>query len=83
MLTPAYVELLNQIGPLSSIEPSNDIECLVVEGYGGVEVPPCVETGDLCPCVTSYIIDFTFVHRLTWEGAADRVDLRAAPADED
>lgn len=75
VLSPSDVELLYQIGPLASIETGHNVQSLVVECYRCVEVSPCIQTCNLSPRVTSYIIYFTFVHGFTGEGTSNSIDL--------
>jgi len=82
VLASTDVVLFYQVGALATIEASNDVEGLVIEGDRGVEVSPGVQTCDLRPGVTRDIVHLALVHRLTREGTSDRVDLRAASSSE-
>ena len=74
VLSPLDVVLLDQVGPLTAVEASNDVQRLVVEGNRSVEVSSGVETGDLCPCVAADVVDLALVHGFTGQRASDRVD---------
>ena len=78
-LTAAYVELLDQVGTLATIEASDHIQSLIVKRYGGMEIPPCVQASHLCPRVASHVIDLALVHAFARQGAPDGVDLTSAP----
>lgn len=65
VLPPLDVILLDQIGPLPAIEASDNVQSLIVKGYGCVEISARIKTGDLRPCVTANIVDLALVHRFT------------------
>jgi hypothetical protein len=73
------VEFFDKICPLATVETSNHVQSRVVKCNRGVEVPSCVERSDLSPGVRCHIIHFTFVHRLTGQTWADRIDLASVP----
>ena len=79
-LTATDVELLNQVGALASIEASDHIQSLVIERYGGVEIPPGVKASHLRPSITCHVVHLALVHALTRQGAPNRIDLTSAPA---
>ena len=62
VLPPLDVVLLDQIGPLATIEASHHVKCLIVKRDGRVEVAPRVERGNLGPSVAPDIVHFTLVH---------------------
>ena len=79
-LTATDVELLNQVGALASIEASDHIQSLVIERYGGVEIPPGVKASHLRPSITCHVVHLALVHALTRQGAPNRIDLTSTPA---
>lgn len=83
MLAPLNVILFDQIRALASVEPSDDIQSLIVEGNGRVEVPARVQAPDLSPRVTCHIVHLALVHALTRQATTDRVDTTSTPASQD
>ena len=64
MLAPLNIVLLNEVGTLTAVEAGHHVKSLVVERDRRVEVPSCVQTGDLGPSVTTDVIHFALVHGL-------------------
>ena len=62
VLSPLDVILLDQVRSLTSIEACYDIESLVIESNRCMEVAPCVQTGNLRPCIAAHIIHLALVH---------------------
>ena len=83
MLPALNVILFNQVRSLTTIETRNDVEGLVVKSYRCVEIPACIQTGNLSPSVAANIIDFALVHRLRGKRATNRIDPRARSACQD
>lgn len=75
VLTATDVVLLDQVCPLAAVEAGDDVQGGIVECDCGVEVAASVQTGDLSPRVGSNIINFTLVHGLTGQGAANGINL--------
>ena len=62
VLSPLDVILLDQVRSLTSVEARHDIESLVVESNRCMEVTACIQTGNLCPCITPYIVHLALIH---------------------
>ena len=75
VLASADVVFLDQVCALSTVKAGDDVESLIVESDSSVEVSAGVQASNLSPCVTRDVVHLTFVHRLTWERASNRVDL--------
>ena len=76
MTSPFDVIFFNQICSLASIEPCYDIERRIIERYRCMEVPSCIQWSNLCPTISTHIIDLTFIHWLGRQRASNSVNLR-------
>jgi len=83
VLSALDVILFNQVRSLTTIETRNDVKGLVVKSYCCVEIPACIQTGNLSPSVAANIVNFAFVHRLRGKRATYRINPRARSACQD
>jgi hypothetical protein len=61
------VELFDQIGSLSTVEASDNIQGFVFESKCGMEVSASVQICDLVPGISAYIVHLAFVHTFWWQ----------------
>ena len=75
MIPLFQVKLFDQISPLPSVEPSDNVQSFVIKRQSGMEVPPCVQISYLRPRICCNIVNFALVHALRWKTRADSEDL--------
>lgn len=68
MISLSQVKFLDQIGSLTTVEASNNVQTLVLERKSGMEIALGIQVGNLCPLIAGHIINLAFVHALLRKG---------------